>query len=98
MTRSRVDGNQAALVKFIRSMGATWQHTYTIPGALDGIIGYRGVDVRCEIKDPSQSPSRRRLTPAEVETIREWKGRCPEIIETEADVLAIFKQIRTEEA
>jgi hypothetical protein len=89
----RADANQAALVKFIRVLGASFQHTFQIPGALDGIIGYRGVDVRVEIKDPDQPPSRRALTDAEKKTIDEWRGRKPVIIETEADVVALLKEL-----
>ena len=90
---ARADVNQHELVKFIRKMGASWQHTHAIPGALDGILGYRGIDIRVEIKDPDQPPSRRTLTPAEEKTIDEWKGRPPVIIETEADVVALLAKL-----
>ena len=93
MRRHRADGNQVALVKFIRSMGASFQHT-PVPGGLDGIIGYRGVDVRVEIKDPSKPPSHRKLTPAEAKTISEWRGHKPEIIETEEDVMNLLNRIK----
>jgi len=91
---ARIDANQPALVKFIRKMGASFQHTHQISGALDGIIGYKGVDVRVEIKDPEQPPSRRKLTSPEIVTICAWKGRPPEIIETEDDVMALLKTLR----
>lgn len=94
MSRARrVDANQAEIVKFIRYMGGSWQHTHTIPGALDGVLGYRGVDVRIEIKDGTQPPSRRTLTPDEIKTIDEWKGRKPEIIESEEDIKALLNRI-----
>ena len=93
MTRSRVDRNQADLVLFIRQHGASFQHTHSIPGALDGIIGYRGIDVRVEFKDPEQPPSRRRLTAAEHESIDKWKGRRPVIIETEGDVVVLLAKL-----
>ena len=88
--KARIDANQPALVKFIRSMGASFQHTHQIEGALDGIIGYRALDQRVEIKDPNQPPSKRKLTDAEIDTIFAWKGRTPEIIETENDVTRIL--------
>ena len=89
----RADANQAALVKFIRVLGASFQHTFQIPNALDGIVGYRGVDCRVELKDPSQPPSKRRLTPGEQQVFDEWRGRKPVIIETEADVVALLKEL-----
>jgi hypothetical protein len=96
--RSRIDANQPALVKFIRFMGASWQHTHAIPGALDGILGYRGVDVRVEIKDPEKPLSKRRLTPAEITTIAEWRGRRPVIIETEQNVIDLLKLLQNPES
>ena len=89
-SRRRVDANQAELVKFIRSMGASFQHTHSIPGALDGIIGYRGIDQRVEIKDPDQPPNKRELTEGERETFEEWRGRKPVVIETSEDVTELL--------
>jgi len=85
-TRRKADRNQPELVKFIRLLGASFQHTHSIPGALDGIIGYRGVDQRVEIKDPQKIPSKRKLTGGEQEVFDGWNGRKPIIIETEGDV------------
>ena len=96
--RRRADSNQPALVKLIRSMGASFQHTHSIPGALDGIIGYRGTDVRVEIKDPEKPLSKRKLNEAEQDTFDEWRGRKPEVIETEEDVLNLLKQLQQDRA
>lgn len=95
---AKADGNQPELVKFIRGLGASFQHTHTIPGALDGIIGYRGIDIRVEIKDPSRPPSARRLTIEEQKTFDEWRGRKPVVIETEEDVLNLLKVLKMENA
>lgn len=92
-TIRRADGNQPKLVSFIRACGASWQHTHTVGGALDGIIGYAGVDQRVEIKDPDQPASKRKLTPAEQETFDTWKGRRPVVIETEDDILAVLSDM-----
>ena len=95
MRPRRIDANQPALVKLIRSLGASFQHTHSIPGALDGIIGY-GIDQRVEIKDPSQPRSKRRLTPAEQHVFDYWQGRRPVVIETEQDVFDLLKKMRAE--
>jgi len=88
--RRKVDKNQPELVKFIRQMGASFLHTYSIPGALDGVIGYCGVDQRVEIKDPEQPPSKRELTSAEQDVFDDWKGRKPVVIETGDDVTSLL--------
>ncbi len=55
--RARADANQPEIVAHFRKRGATVQHVHQIPGALDLIIGYAGIDVRIEIKDGSKPSS-----------------------------------------
>lgn len=94
--QSRRDSNHTDIVNFVRGIGMTWQDTHSISGALDGIAGYLGVDVRVEIKSPGP-PSTQRLTTAEDKTFMEWKGRKPVIWITEDDVIAtrdkIYKEV-----
>ena len=90
---ARGDTNQPEIVKAIRGMGATYQHTHQIPGALDGIIGYRGVDQRVEIKNPEKPPSARKLTELEEKEFDEWHGRKPVVIETTDDVLRVLAEM-----
>lgn len=89
----KADANQPEIVKILRAMGASFQHTHQIAGALDGVVGYKGIDQRVEIKDPSQPPSARRLTVKEEETFDDWKGRKPVIIETEEDCVKLLKEL-----
>ena len=90
---ARIDANQPEIVKAIRDMGASYQHTHQVPGALDGIIGYRGVDQRVEIKDPAKPPSARKLTELEAKEFDEWNGRIPVVIETHDDVLRVLAEM-----
>jgi len=90
----KADANQPALVEYIRSKGASWQHTHRLEGALDGIIGYEGIDQRVEIKDPAKPLSARQLTDAESKVFKEWKGRPPVVIETEADVDRVLEEMK----
>lgn len=92
--RARIDVNQPELVKYIRKLGGSFQHTHTIPGALDGIVGYAGLDQRVEIKDPEKSPSQRKLTDDENKVFRSWKGRKPIVIETKVDCRNLLVQLR----
>jgi len=92
--RARVDGNQASLVNCLRGLGASFQHTHTIPGALDGIVGYVGIDQRVEIKDPEQPPSGRRLTKLEQDVFDQWMGRRPVVLETIEDCVNLLRKMR----
>ena len=84
--RARVDANQKVIVAAFRKLGATVQHCHQIPGCLDLIVGYGGIDVRVEIKDGSKPPSAQKLTKKEKETFQHWKGRPPVVITSEEDV------------
>ena len=76
--QGRKDANHKELVAYWLTLpGTSWQDTCEIPGALDGIAGCNGVDVRIEIKDGSKPPSGRKLTDAERMTIDNWTGRKP---------------------
>ena len=93
-TASRKDGNHAALVRYWLSLGGTsWLETYQLPGALDGVAGYLGLDVRVEIKDPTQDANKRKLTAAELKTFAEWKGRPCIVWETVDDVDATRRRL-----
>lgn len=83
---ARVDGNQAAIVKAARQLGATVQHLHTVGhGCPDLCVGWRGRNVLIEIKDPAQPPSRRNLTPDEARWHDEWRGEV-HIVETVEDL------------
>ena len=88
------DANEKDIVKLIRSLGGGWVSTASIPGELDGIIGYAGHDIRCEIKDGTKSVSRRALSMDEQKTFDEWPGRPPVIIECDDDVINLFNELR----
>lgn len=71
MTRraARTDANHAAIVAAARAVGAAVLDVHALPGALDALIGFRGVLRLVEIKDGAKKPSARKLTSAETETI-----------------------------
>ena len=93
---ARVDGNQPELVEYIRKLGGSFQHTHTVPGALDGIVGFRGIDQRVEIKDPTQPKKKQLLTEMEETTFIMWKGRKPIIVSTKEDCKALLKKLHAE--
>lgn len=93
---ARIDVNQPELVEYLRSFGASFQHTHTIPGALDGIVGFAGIDQRVEIKDPKKTKSEKKLTTLEKDVFDQWAGRKPIVIETKDDCLNLLKKLRRE--
>jgi len=93
---ARVDGNQPDLVEYLRALGATIQHTHTVPGALDIIVGFRGIDQRVEIKDPLQPKSKQKLTDLEANTFLSWKGRTPIVLFTKSDCKLLLKKLHAE--
>ena len=83
------DANHDELASYWCSLGGTWEHTYQIAGALDGIAGFCGVDVRVEIKNLDAERGKAqagRLTQAEQDTIQAWRGRTPAVWTCHADV------------
>lgn len=88
MRAKKVDANQKELVKQIRKIpGVSVFITSMVgDGFVDVIAGHRGKSYLLEIKDPSQPPSKRKLTPDEQEFHRTWQGHAA-VVETLDDVL-----------
>lgn len=73
--RSKVDNNQAAVVKALRDVGATVEHLHAVgKGCPDILVGYRGHNYLLEIKDGAKAPSARRLTNDQVDWHLTWRG------------------------
>ena len=75
--QSRRDANHTPIVNHARGLNISVLEVHSIGGALDLVCGFMGIDFRVEIKDGSKSASRRMLTQAEGDTMRDWKGRKP---------------------
>lgn len=93
---ARIDANQPDLVDYIRKLGGSFQHTHTVPGALDGIVGFQGIDQRVEIKDPNQPVSKQKLTELETETFAAWRGRKPVVLKTREDCRVLLQSMQDE--
>ena len=92
MTYSKRDANERAILDALRDLGV-WYRQMDRNAGFDLLLAFRGRLFVVEIKDPSQPPSKRKLTPNEVHTGAElcrvdvdyWK--C----ETLADVLSVLQ-------
>lgn len=87
---SKVDKNQAEIVKTFRSMGATVLHTHTLKNCFDILVGYKGINYIVEVKDGSLPPSKRRLTEGEQKFKDTWRGGKYYIIESVEDAIEML--------
>lgn len=92
MRAKKVDANQKELVKQIRQIpGATVAHLHMVgQGLPDIIIGFRGKNFFCEIKDGKKSKSQKKLSKPEEKFHEKWTGQIT-IIETINDVLKLLQ-------
>lgn len=86
----KVDANHELIVKTLRKAGATVKSLASLgDGAPDLLIGFRGSNFIAEIKDPSQPPSKRRLTTDEKAFHLSWQGQVT-IVETPEEALGLI--------
>jgi len=91
--RRRSDDNQKEIVKFLRGCGASVSIISSLPGELDLIVGYAGVDQRVEVKDGSKCKLKRRLTEDEEMLFCMWRGRPPVVIESTDDCEIMLREM-----
>ena len=93
MTYKRVDANQVQIVGYFRKLGCSVMDCSPLgKGRPDIIVGYRGINMLCEIKDGSKPLSARTLTDAEIDFHESWRGKIV-IIESFEDCIAILESI-----
>jgi hypothetical protein len=91
----RTDRNQNQIVEALRAIGATVQHLHELgQGCPDLLVGHKGLNYVLEVKDPSQVPSKRRLTPDEKEWHAEWRGQVATVETVEEAYAAIGVTVR----
>jgi hypothetical protein len=74
---AKIDGNHAAIVAGLRSVGASVTPLHAVAnGCPDLLVGFRGVNYAIEVKDGSLSPSERLLTPQQKKWHAEWQGKA----------------------
>lgn len=95
--RGHKDGNHDEIVAVFDEYGATWDNTYQLPQlGYDGVLEYRGVVVKVEIKNPAtrgQGGTHRKLKESEKRAMRESTGKYA-VIETEQQAIRLLESIR----
>lgn len=85
-----IDRNQPEIVAALRAIGARVQHLHTVgKGCPDLLVGYKGNTVLLEVKDGTLSPSRRKLTPDELEWHTAWVGGPLHIVNSAAEAVGV---------
>ena len=85
-----VDRNQAEIVAALRKVGATVQPLHaTGQGCPDLLAGFQGANFLLEVKDWTKPPSKRALTPDQVEWHGGWKGQVAIVETVDAALIAI---------
>jgi hypothetical protein len=75
-TASRVDANQASIVRTLRAVGASVLHVHQLKNCFDILVGYRGRTFLMEIK----TSEKEKLTEGEAEFQRTWRGSTYHIV------------------
>lgn len=81
----KTDNNQNSIVKTLKQLGFSVINTAMVKnGFPDIVVGIHGLNFLCEIKNPTLSPSRRKLTFQEEQFHDNWNGQVC-ILETIED-------------
>jgi hypothetical protein len=92
---AKIDANQPAIVKALRSVGCTVQHLHQVgSGCPDILCAIDGQLFLVEIKDGSKPPSAQKLTPDQVIWHAGWKAEVHVVnsIEGALAVARIYQQ------
>ncbi len=85
---ARIDANQPAIVRALRSVGATVHSLAAVgAGCPDLLVGYHGTNVLFEIKDGAKFPCERVLTPLEKAWHEMWRGSV-QVVESVDEALS----------
>jgi len=75
MRAAKIDANQPAVVKVLRSLGVTVQHLHAVgAGCPDLLCAVAGINFLVEVKDGAKPTSAQKLTPDQVEWHTKWNA------------------------
>lgn len=91
---AKVDDNQKEIANAFRSMGVSVVVTSSAhDGFPDLVVGWGGITVLVEVKDGDKPPSKRKLTPKQVELHDSFLGAIT-VVETVGQAIELAKRIR----
>lgn len=87
---TKPDGNQSAIVRVLRSAGASVTITSMVGGGfVDLVVGLQGKTYLVECKNPD-GRGRNSLTPAEVEWFKAWKGGPAAVVNSPEEAMRVI--------
>ena len=89
MRRSRPDDNQTQVVKDLRKIGYSVLPVGQFALGFDLIVGRAGRNFLFELKDPDKFASQRKLTTAEKEFMKLWRGQIDVVTTVDEIISAI---------
>lgn len=93
MRAKKIDANQVAIVKALRSYGCSVTHLHEVgKGCPDLLIGIHGRTGLLELKDGAKPPSARKRTPDQEEWLSAWRGG-PVALATDIDSALRFARM-----
>ena len=95
MRAARTDRNQSEIVSAFRRAGATVQPLHQVGrGCPDLLVGFSGLNLLVEVKNPDKPPSARQLTEDQVRWHESWRGQVA-VIECPDAAIAILQARRS---
>lgn len=95
---AHTDANQTAIVAALRKVGAKVTSLAAVGGGVpDLLVGFRGVNVLLEVKNPEQSKRDQRLRKSQREFHATWPGKVAVVRTAEEAVLAVVEAARPRE-
>jgi len=89
-TKTKVDKNQRLIMDWLIAAGATVDSLAACgKGIPDLLVGFRGLNILLEVKNPDMPPSKRVLTPDQVTWHAKHGGQVA-VVETVMDVMQVL--------
>lgn len=90
---AKVDANQPTIVAAFRAMGASVTPTHTAgQGFPDLVVGYRGLNLLVEVKDPNAPKRDQKLHEKQTKFHDEWRGQIC-VVKTLEDAAALLMEV-----
>lgn len=96
-TKARTDSNQLEIVTALRKKGASVLLLHQVgKGCPDVLVGWNNSNFLIEIKNNSQPPSKRKLTPDEQDFFDTWQGQAAVVDSVESVIAFLDKTDKTD--
>lgn len=94
MRARRIDVNQPDIVEALRKAGATVQPLHAVgKGCPDLLVGWRGLNVLMEVKNPNVPKADRERTPDQVRWATDWHG-VVHLVTSAAEAVGLLNILR----